>query len=181
MSDSLYEEYGKSDYTGSYEAWLVSRLLAVTSERDKWVELEKTRADLLLQTTGNRNIEMLAKDYNRLKADLNLITSCAQKYQPVGSPPPGGEVILVPWILRSLWDALIDAQQKCTMTEIHLSNELLHVDQLKEEQDKLEAKLAEANQDAERLSNHIRSCCGGNTETCPALELHRARVAKDES
>jgi chromosome segregation ATPase len=76
---------------------------------------------------------------------------------------------------------LIDAQQKCTMTEIHLSNELLHVDQLKEEQDKLEAKLAEANQDAERLSNHIRSCCGGNTETCPALELHRARLAKDES
>jgi hypothetical protein len=39
-------------------------------ERDKWVELEKTRADLLLQTTGNRNIEMLAKDYNTLKAKL---------------------------------------------------------------------------------------------------------------
>jgi len=49
---------------------LTDAISAVTSERDKWVELEKTRADLLLQTTGNRNIEMLAKDYNRLKAKL---------------------------------------------------------------------------------------------------------------
>jgi predicted nucleic acid-binding Zn-ribbon protein len=93
-----------------------------------------------------------------LSDDIQAITNKAQKYQPAGSPPPGGNVLLVSWILESLYEE--NERLRIALDESNLSltssENATEVIQIMLEQSQTEnAKLREAHQKIHQLAERI--------------------------
>ena len=107
----------KERYISELKEWVARYELQIEQKDKRIAELEAENADpqrvLDEERKADAEIQEMLKEYMddaeefrrelaEAIANLRAIVSNAQHYQPGGSPPPGGAVVLVPWIMVEL-------------------------------------------------------------------------------